>query len=313
MRTIAIAQPRLEQLYDEGVTVEHIASVFGCSRNTIARRLAAWEIPRRPRSKINGRKTGPVPRYISEEFLHRRYVVEEASSIAIAEELSVDSSTVRQWLRKCGIHVRDQHNCKPTNRVALTEELLEYLDGTLLGDGCLVADTELSAYYTISQKHRSYIEWVRAFLAGHGLEQMGAINSWKSPKSPNVNYRYACRYYRDLRQQYDRWYPGGVKRVPFDVRLTPLSVRAWFLEDGCWDRDHGVRFAACGFKGRGVEYLADELRWILDTPHIHTNERGYISFAREEIVRRFFEYILPLPGELAKDYGYKYDNRGRSN
>ena len=299
-----------EKYSTHGAPLASIAEEAGCSYNTVMRRLRFFEIPRRPRSKINGQKTGPKPLHIPEQYLREQYIEQEKSMTQIAEAHGLNPTTIRNRLIVFGIPIRDQHYCKTANRVELTEDLLEYLDGTLLGDGCLVADTELSAYYTIAQKHLSYIEWVRDFFASHGIGQMGTINSWQSPKSPNLTYRYGSRYYRELREEYDRWYPGGVKHVPADVRLTPLSVRTWFLEDGCCGRKHGVRIAACGFTEEGVERLADGLRQRLNTPHVNTNTRGYISFGRKEIVRRFFEYVLPLQEELSDDYGYKYDTRG---
>lgn len=261
-----------------------------------------------------------VKLYNDQKFLREQYIDQEKPSTQIAKEIGCCDLTVRVKLRFRGIPIRDRHHQFPGNHVDLTEDLLEYLDGTLLGDGCLTPKTVVSARYSLGQKHLSYLLWVSDFLSRHGLKQMGRIRPYRKilfskRKNQNIIYyshNYSSCSYRELRGQYDRWYPGGKKRIPEDVKLTPLSIRTWFLEDGTVERDKRskgakvVTLCTDSFTDRGRKILIDALKERLDTAHVHIRAGNRIAFGAKETVRKFFDYILPLSQELEADYGYKY-------
>lgn len=66
--------------------------------------------------------------------------------------------------------------------------------------------------------------------------------------------------YVELQEQRERWYPKGKKRVPGDVRLTPLSIAYWFCGDGSYDKQGFLTFYTNSFLKRETEQLAQGLR-----------------------------------------------------
>lgn len=254
-----------------------------------------------------------MERYKDKAFLQEQYVELEKPIAQIAEETGYAGKTIWNWLVRFDIPRRPIPH--PGNHIKLSEELLTYLDGSLLGDGGLYSPPSLrSACYQIGQKRLSYINYVKACLSSFGLHPSGQVltmtNHYPSGRQANA-YLYRTKTYRELRKQRERWYPNGKKRVPKDVRLTPLSIRTWFLEDGCLHRRKDCKtktviLCTNAYTDEGRRILVDGLKKKLNTSHIRTDSQGTIRFSRAEIVKRFFNYILPLPKGLEEDYGYKY-------
>ena len=244
--------------------------------------------------------------------MQKQYLSQEKSTYQIAKEEGCDPATIGNWLKQFGIPRRHIH--QSVNHVEVTESLLEYLDGSLLGDGCLRSQSSKSACYRLTQKHLSYIRFTGGYLVNQGLLPAGQVQTRiKELPSGNIAFAhyYATRAYRELREQRDRWYPDDKKRVPNDIRITPLSVRTWFLEDGTWyknkrGRGEEIHLYAYAFTREGLYRLVERLKNVLDTSRIHVDKKGVIFFGHRTAVKKFFDYILPLPKELKKDYGYKY-------
>jgi len=251
--------------------------------------------------------------YHDRVWLQDQYIVQGKTIRQIAGEASRSTGTIHKYLKRFDIPTRVRG--KRGNHTEITEALLEYLDGTLLGDGHLSGYWAVSSLYSLTQKHLSYIHYVRDKLIHLGLDSGDNISK-RIHRCRNgeytASYSYATRSYRELREVRNRWYPNDKKRVPKDVRLTPLSVRTWFLEDGSLERranhTYGGRIIlyTCAFT-QNLHILVDGLKDILDTDaiHVHTHDNT-IAFGRREVIKRFFDFILPLPKELGFDYGYKY-------
>lgn len=293
-----------EQYVNLGKPAIQIAREIGCGRKTVSKWIKEFNLSRYPAG--------------NEEWLRQQYLDQGRSTYQIAEEKGCDPVTVGNWLKKFDIPLRHSH--QSINHVKVSDSLLEYLDGSLLGDGNLRSQSPESACYRLTQKHLSYIQYARGYLEGRGLLSAGQIQT-RTKKQPSGNitfaYYYATRAYRELKEQYNRWYPSSKKRVPADVKLTPLSIRTWFLEDGTWYNYRGykggeVHLYAYAFKGKGLNILVEKLKNILDTSRIHIDKRGVIFFGHKTAVKKFFDYILPLPEELKKDYGYKYPQKALS-
>ena len=194
---------------------------------------------------------------------------------------------------------------------------MEYLDGSMLGDGYIGTQSDRSAHYSIGQKHGEYTRFVADYLGKFGIDSCPiydysyvAKNGKRYSASHCVTHSYA-----ELISQRKRWYDGNVKIVPTDVRLTPISLRTWYLEDGnlyiASDCALGqIAIHTCSFTKEEVGTLIDRLKRLLDTDRIHLcMSKGIyptIRFAHRDAVRKFFDYMAPLPDELRDKYSYKY-------
>lgn len=246
-----------------------------------------------------------VPKYMNKEWLINEY--RNKSTIMIAKEQKVTDSTISRWIKnfgmKTGLHLH--------NHMILNQQLLEYLNGELLGDGNLNPINGKNGITSVRYQHGSsrkgYIEWLIRKLNELGMEQSGKINiSIHRPPSAKrlcTTYGYSSKSYVELKKLYMKWYPKGKKIIPRDLKLTPIIVRQWYIGDGYYSKGKSsLAFATCAFIKKNLDILVYKLK-----------ELGINCYIRKDRVCinadsffNFFEYIGECPEEIKDIYGYKW-------
>jgi hypothetical protein len=112
---------------------------------------------------------------------------------------------------------------------SLTEEERAVVVGCLLGDGAMRCKTNalLEINHSIAQKE--YVDWK--------YEKLKRFVS-TSPKGRHGNgeriaYRFTTRSLIELTEFYQWFYRDGRKIIPHDLKLDPLSLAVWVMDDGC--------------------------------------------------------------------------------
>lgn len=149
-------------------------------------------------------------------------------------------------------------------------EAMQIVDGALLSDAC-VASNHGSPYFKLGQEgteHADWLELVRGALIALGNTACDIKTIIRPELTSGVwmeFWSHASDYLTGLRE---RWYPNGVKAIPTDLDLTPISITSWFEGDGCTTRLRGreyyVRATLCtqGFTDEEVRLLADKLKHV---------------------------------------------------
>lgn len=253
-----------------------------------------------PFNKLNAK-------YRDRNWMNKQYIKKEKSTREIAAMIGVGITTIYRWLKKHGIKTRSIHN-----KAQLNDKVKKFTTGSLLGDGSLGCRSSYSARYSIGQKHKEYCEWVSQLMEGSGIKQSGEINQRNINKV--ISYHYRTLDYDIFKKIHNKWYPNGAKIVPQDIRLTPIVLRHWFIEDGSsfYNNNHHqtIQLATNGFTKKGVNLLALKLAKFLkvkqDLIHIY-QDRGYkLSFGNGKVLYNFYSKIADLPKELQNVYGYKW-------
>lgn len=161
----------------------------------------------------------------------------------------------------------------------LTETQKEILNGSMLGDGCLVMHKGAkNPYYQVLRKFddKEYLDWE--------FEHFKDLCNFEKPKARSVydhrtNKTYNNCYFRTkhseiLLPEYIRWYPDRKKSVPKDLLLTPLTIAIWLADDGHVNiyknkkekersyfepKSIHMKFSTDGFKIDDVEFLKSML------------------------------------------------------
>jgi len=199
----------------------------------------------------------------------------------------------------------------------LTEELIEWFDGFLLGDGSIrfsVKDVQkygILNYARISMgsTQRQWTEYAMSKFQQYQPRKISKhIYRDDDIKHPNPLYTTQTRNHPDAVKQAERWYefPNCKKIVPKDVRITPTSVMLWYLGDGSIANHKNVKLATCSFTEEEIKGI---LIPKLEKCGIHTylgywREYPYIHVRRNSI-GKFFDFIgkkSPIPC-----YDYKFD------
>lgn len=256
--------------------------------------------------------------YRNYNWLSTRYT--EMSTTQIAEVCGTTHATVRYWLNKHGIstrtcgegvHLRNGHRLE---RFPL--ELHQFLDGSLLGDGCLEHCRTPSARYKQKSKLKNYVAWIRSQFAQWGIEVSTprlVTNTGDGVRNClfSLTYAISSKSYADFKTEYKRWYPKGTKIVPRDLQLSPLLVLKWMLDDGCRYPDHVV-LCTNGFAKADVLFLQEKLDGIDIPTSLWETKRGadqWMIAINRPGYDAFFDYIgrqAPIP-EMA--YKFPKENR----
>jgi transcriptional regulator with XRE-family HTH domain len=247
---------------------------------------------------------------IEKELLYDSYIIKNLSQKEIASLLNVSPSVISNRVKKYNLPPQPGG---PRNHLTLDEELIQYIEGELLGDGCLQArrsniDNKVnSARYTHGTKYKSYLEWLSNLFSKYNLEQSGNILYWKD-KHNSISYKYSTRSYVELKSIFERWYPNGKKIVPKDIVLTPTIIKHWYLGDGNFTRrykDNSFRLTLHteGFSKKDNELLISKLCELGIICNLTKANYIYIPV---RYIYRFFKYIGNCPEEIKSTYGYKW-------
>lgn len=186
----------------------------------------------------------------------------------------------------------------------------EYIDGFLLGDGCVSIDKRMKskkARGTCSLEYEEFCNYLMSFF------EDASVNKYNS-KNMKQGFAFFGRtkYSEELYEQYERWYPKNesgkrVKQVPKDVLITPISVMMWYLGDGSVINQNDwqmmkVRLSTDGFYRSGVEILEKKLNNLKIWCHIDFDQRIQI---KAKGIPAFFNFIGRT--SPVRCYDYKFD------
>ena len=174
--------------------------------------------------------------YQNREWLYNKYIEEELSLSKINKLCGINGhSTISNLLKKYNITIRSVSKAKhleQANYCNLSQEAIEWIDGELLGDGCLITRSRYSAEFYYGSKHIEYIQYVSNTLKSFGIKQVGRIRKYHHKNLNCFSYGYCSKSYVELLPIREQWYPNGKKIIPKAIKLTPLTVRQWYIGDG---------------------------------------------------------------------------------
>lgn len=242
-----------------------------------------------------------------------------ASALSLARRHRCSIQTVLRRLTERGVDIR-RTGREPAVRLGLTQGRREYLaeviDGLMLGDGSMDKQGSLR----LSQTSRR-AEWV--YEISSKLSWLGIYNKVIDvPKSKGAAiggrivhggpskmlYTLICDEFKRERM---RWYPDGKKRVPSDVRTTPLSVGLWFCGDGTYATTGTLQFCTNGFSPAEVGRLAGRLSSIVGIHAVVRSSDGLpiIRINRRDDAHRLQKF---MGRHVSKCFAYKLQHVRRA-
>jgi len=143
-----------------------------------------------------------------------------------------------------------------------TDDMIEWIDGFNLGDGYISYHSSKDclwrgARYVIGTVEKEWCEYAMSKFLPYRVsnpKQYGKI----SDRSPRLSWSSTTLTHPDIIKQAQRWYPNGKKRVPKDIRITPISLLLWYLGDGSITKSgisYTIRFATCAFDPNDIENI----------------------------------------------------------
>lgn len=188
------------------------------------------------------------------------------------------------------------------SRIEMTDELEQFLIGSLLGDGTFHSITGLSKNSRLCFGHclkqKEYITWKYLFLSKYNLETPISVYTHKSNRYISgecsiITLRsIAHPIFTDYRKKY---YDNGNKRVKYDLvkKLKPFGLAVWFMDDGNVT-NYGFELNTQSFKQEEIEFLQKVLHdsFNLKTTWTKSGAIYILSQSREDFINIIKPYII---------------------
>ena len=295
---------------NERLSLCQIAKISGVNFSTIHKWMVRFNIPRRSIGKaMIIQSNSENANYHNKKWLRNKYIDEKLSTFQIAELVKIGQPTIWYWLKKFDIPHRshsEANHLSQANHCNLTRKAVEWINGELLGDGCLCSNNNYSARFSYTSKYLEYAQYISDTLKSFGIKQVGKINKMYHERLDCYSYHYDSRRYVELLPIRKHWYPKGKKIIPKDIKLTPLICRQLYIGEGCLHRLTNVgrpyiRLATCGFVIEDIEWLVKQLMKlgfkVKRQPSSNTIRISAFS------TKDFLDYIGKCPVEC---YQYKF-------
>jgi len=241
--------------------------------------------------------------YTSRNTLQKLYWEKEMTLRDIAEMFGVDNTTIYRHMKKLGIERRDKsvnvNEGVQTNHLNLSDQATEFIEGCLLGDGCIFNKGKTSAGYAHTDSSLRYITWLSSKLDDFGIEQMGEIQY--NERAEGSAYQFWSKSYPEMREFREKWYGVERKRVPFDFEISPVKVFNWYIGDGSLYKNRSCGLRSFTFSKEELEKIVSQFR---DKGIEASTVKSGIYIPVSSSID-FFEYILE--SNLAPpSYSYKF-------
>lgn len=159
--------------------------------------------------------------------------------------------------------------------------------------GCILGDAHISPLGKIrieqSVKQRDYIEWK--------YQELSSISYAAQPREIthvlHGNKEYHSIFFL-LRQYFRAWraifYDGKIKTFPQNLRLTPLTLAVWYMDDGCFTGTKSL-ISTESFQGKYAENMQEAM---LNQHGIETviGKNGKLVI-RQRSCAKFYSLIAP--------------------
>src|SRR4029077_9851518 len=188
------------------------------------------------------------------------------------------------------------------NRVDITDQKRNYLDGLLLGDGYYGTPSIYSSFFRLNQKaiHEDWVSEISQTLQDFGIKclQRDLAAQIRTTKTGVIIRASASVYiqtssYRDLLFERNRWYQNKRKILPKDIDITDTRLLAqWYMGDGSFsihqkNKSINVRLHTNSFSEAEVQKLSRDFcdRLELRTTINHWRRQPILCIQNESASR----------------------------
>lgn len=284
--------------------------------NTIKFYLKFHQIPLRSHkeqasiSSLGGKSK--YEKLLTKQFLEKEYKINKNSVIFLSKKLKIDRGTIRRYVKKHKIKIRNSKEqmaiSNPSREFELDKEIISFISGLLLGDASIPKRKDGVKPRSLTQacKHKEYLGYIQRRLLIFGIESSPILSRWiKDDRCKNKGYTQhflQTRRYKTFEIFRKRFYPNEVKIIPKNLFPTPDLLLQLYLCDGNFYRE--IRLCTDAFTKEDVLLLKNliekKLRIKLGIRKV--NGRNEIAIKKSE-THKFLNYIGECP---VKCYKYKW-------
>ena len=164
--------------------------------------------------------------------------------------------------------------------------------GSILGDGYMrIISGRNNAFLEInhSLKAKEYVDY----------KYQSLKRLVESPPKERVTnegrhaYRFFTKQHKDITNIYEAFYKNGKKIIPKDLKLDPLSIAIWYMDDGSKSRDRDVYLNTQQFSLNDQKRLLYLLREMGIKARLNKDKKYYRVRLLKESIADFMKIISP--------------------
>ena len=182
---------------------------------------------------------------------------------------------------------------------SLTQLQISIIVGSILGDGHLrIVSGRNNAFLELNHSYnaREYVDW-----KFKKLKNICASEPKKYKGNGNrIAYRFWTRQHPELTELHKKFYKGRKKVIPDDLKLDPVILSVWFMDDGSRCREYDVYLNTQQFSMEDQGVLISKLKQLNLEATLNRDKSYYrIRFLKSSVDRlnRFLETnIIPSMG-----------------
>jgi len=225
----------------------------------------------------------------------------------VGEEYGCSYGSVYNILTRNNVKLRSQSSYMISKReTLLTETHKQIIDGLLLGDGSVrrrkVDKTASLNVTTVEGEFADHFPIVLPLNFYTNIQEAKQTFIHDHIANSRKSYRISSTADLSLNEYRDKWYPSGVKIIPKDLVLTPVSVKYWLYGDGTTHykkhknvKDAYVNLCFCThcFSVPDCELLIAKLEESIGLRfHIENNhDKPTLVICEMDSINKFFDYI----------------------
>ena len=236
----------------------------------------------------------------------------------IASLTKIGHTTISKYLDILNVNKMTvtERNLLKNKNILLTDIQNQVVNGSLLGDGCIVINKNnyLNGYFSYSSTSFQHVDYVYKYLQEHCIS---CIRTTKT-KEKNDVYIFNTKKLELFSNMWKKWYTEKDNKcykyyIPNDLQLTPLMCLIWYIGDGGLRTriknknypNQTLSLATNNFKKECIEdilipQLSDFGAYIEST----ANKDQYLIIIPRRKIKEFLDYIGEYPFD---DYKYKWD------
>ncbi|MBU2497091.1 MAG: hypothetical protein KJ767_03475 [Nanoarchaeota archaeon] len=305
-----------KEYFQNKSSISQLQKKFKKDWNTIRYYLHFYNIPLRSHkeqatiSSLGGKYK--YTKLLTKQYLLKEYIKNKKGIKDISKELKIDRGTVKRYLKKYKIKIRNskyQINLKyPPKEFNLNKETISFIDGLLLGDASIPKRKDNILPRSLSQacKHKEYLVYILTRLSHMNILSSPIHSRWiKDERCKNKGYNQhflQTRRYKTFELFRDKWYKRGKKGIPKEIIINRDLLLQCYLCDGNFYRE--IKLCLDAFNKKDIYFLKNliEKELNIQIRICKVNYRYELAIKKSD-ANKFLNYIGPSP---IKCYEYKW-------
>ena len=175
---------------------------------------------------------------------------------------------------------------------SLTQIQLSVIIGSILGDGYIrIIKGRKDAFLEINHsiKAKEYVDWKYSILKNICVS---------GPKKRIIDerrtaYRFYTKQHGEISALLEKFYKNGRKIIPSSLKLDPIILAIWFMDDGSKSRRYDVYLNTQQFSLNDQKIILAKLRGLDIKARLNKDKKYYRVRILKESILRFNQLIYP--------------------